>query len=447
MANEVFISYSRKDFAKVREVKNSLDRELGIDCWMDLDGIESGAQFEDVIIDAICRHDTFLFMKSAHSMQSEWALDELDYAKHENKRIVFVHLDDSEMIGKFYFRYHKYDQIVWSESIQRVKLIRDLRKWISQKTNKKEESEKNTKTLEETQGKEPHVLLHPIIGADGLYGYVDDSGKMVIKPKWRDADYFSEGLASVTEDNDLYGYIDETGAMIIKPQWIEANPFSEGLAAVKILRTADNGFEYDQYGYINHTGKYVIPPNWNEAGDFYEGYACVKRGELYGGRGGFIDKTGRLAIPAIENWKDWKDVSEGMMRVCDVRNRWGFVNTKGEQVIPFKWKNARAFSEGLAAVQNDKDEWCFIDKKGSVKIPTNNQWKEVGYFRCGLARVMKSTCRYDEEWGYINIKGELVIDFQWLEAMDFDQGVARVKTTSLWRLINTKGEFVDSLPG
>ena len=396
------------------------------------------------------------------------------------------------MTKKFFFRYHKYDQIVWKDPIQRDKLIRDLKKWLPHHlgTNTQSESEAKRKAedmrlkeeverkaaeeaklkaekaqkeelllrildglgnrsivgSDEKSEKEPPVLLHPVINADGLWGYQDDSGKMVIKPRWKDADYFSEGLASVTADYDLYGYIDETGAMIIKPQWIEANPFSEGLAAVKILKTADNGFEYDQYGYIDHTGKYVIPSNWNEAGDFYEGYACVKRGELYGGRGGFIDKTGRLAIPALNNWKDWKDVSEGMMRVCDERNRWGFFNTKGEQVIPFKWKNARAFSEGLAAVQNDKDEWCFIDKKGNVKIPTNSQWKEVGHFRCGLARVMKSTCRYDEEWGYINTKGELVIDFQWLEAMDFDQGVARVKTTILWRLINTKGEFVDSLP-
>ena len=50
---------------------------------MDLDGIESGEQFEDVIINAIYKCDTILFMMSANFMQSEWALDELDFAKHE----------------------------------------------------------------------------------------------------------------------------------------------------------------------------------------------------------------------------------------------------------------------------------------------------------------------------------------------------------------------------
>ena len=57
MANEVFISYSRKDYEIVRKVKDSIDKELGIDCWMDLDGIESGDQFKEVIISAIVRHD------------------------------------------------------------------------------------------------------------------------------------------------------------------------------------------------------------------------------------------------------------------------------------------------------------------------------------------------------------------------------------------------------
>ena len=49
MANEVFISYSRKDYEKVKAVKDEIDGLVGIDCWMDLDGIESGEWFKKVI--------------------------------------------------------------------------------------------------------------------------------------------------------------------------------------------------------------------------------------------------------------------------------------------------------------------------------------------------------------------------------------------------------------
>ena len=129
MNNGVFISYSRKDLEEVKKIKYEIDKEVGIDCWMDLDGIESGEQFEDVIIEAISNSDIVLFMMSANSMQSPWALDELDFAKHEKKRVVLVSIDNAEMKGKFYFRYHKYDNIIWDNAPQRSKLIRDLRNW------------------------------------------------------------------------------------------------------------------------------------------------------------------------------------------------------------------------------------------------------------------------------------------------------------------------------
>ena len=139
---DVFISYSRKDLELVKEIKAEIDCLVGIDCWMDLDGVESGEQFEDLIINAICKCDTILFMMSANSMQSEWALDELDFAKHEKKRIVLIGIDNTEMSGKFYFRYHKYDIITWNNQPQREKLIRNLKSWIGIEQKEKGEAEK-----------------------------------------------------------------------------------------------------------------------------------------------------------------------------------------------------------------------------------------------------------------------------------------------------------------
>ena len=133
MAKEIFISYSRKDFDKVKAIKDEIDRELGIDCWFDVNGIESGEQFRDVIISAISNHNTVLFMLSTNSMQSEWALDELNFAKYKEKRIVLVYLEECKMTDNFYINYHKYDSILWNDPIQHDKLIRDLRTWFPPK--------------------------------------------------------------------------------------------------------------------------------------------------------------------------------------------------------------------------------------------------------------------------------------------------------------------------
>lgn len=131
MAKEIFISYSRKDFDKVKAIKDEIDHELGLDCWMDLDGIESGDQFEDVIISAINAHDTMLFMLSYNSMNSQFALDELNFAKMKGKRVVLLFIEPCQMTDKFCFKYSKYDTIDWNDPLQHKKLISNLHKWFS----------------------------------------------------------------------------------------------------------------------------------------------------------------------------------------------------------------------------------------------------------------------------------------------------------------------------
>lgn len=129
MANEVFISYSRKDYEKVRKIKEEIDRTIGINCWMDLDGIESDKQFVDVIINAINRHETILFILSKSSMYSTWALKELRFAEDKKKRIVLVLIDNSKMTDKFSFHYGDKDVIDWNAILERNKLLSNLKTW------------------------------------------------------------------------------------------------------------------------------------------------------------------------------------------------------------------------------------------------------------------------------------------------------------------------------
>ena len=67
---------------------------------------------------------------------------------------------------------------------------------------------------------------------DGKWGYVNETGKMIIAPLYAAAHKFSEGLAAV-KNGDKWGYIDNTGKMVIPPQYLMADNFSEGLAAVE----------------------------------------------------------------------------------------------------------------------------------------------------------------------------------------------------------------------
>lgn len=84
------------------------------------------------------------------------------------------------------------------------------------------------------------------------YGYIDSSGKVVIKPRFDLTFHFSEGLAAV-EIGGKWGYIDKAGKMVIAPKDLEhVEDFRHGLAFV----TTKDG----KYGYIDSSGKYVWTP-------------------------------------------------------------------------------------------------------------------------------------------------------------------------------------------
>jgi WG containing repeat len=77
----------------------------------------------------------------------------------------------------------------------------------------------------------------------------------------------------------------------------------------------------------------------------------------------------------------------------------------GRYKIPARFYDAGAFSEGLAAVQPFAavEAYGFINKSGGLVIQVD--YDEVRSFCDGLAAVWRNG-----KWGYINRKGETVIE-------------------------------------
>lgn len=88
-----------------------------------------------------------------------------------------------------------------------------------------------------------------VISVDLRVGFMDKSGKVIIKPEFFEARDFSEGLAAI-ELNEEYGFIDKTGTIVIEPRpYIYLPKFVNGLAQVT---TRDFNF-----GYIDKKGNFV----------------------------------------------------------------------------------------------------------------------------------------------------------------------------------------------
>ena len=149
MKERIFISYKRANKDIVFKIKDDIEKNVGEKCWIDLDGIESDAQFVDVIIKAINEAEIFLFMYSKkhgeiENYKKDWTTRELSYAEKRDKKIIFINLDGSNLTDYFEFKFGEYQQVDAASTTAMSKLYSDLSKWLETKnSNIVEKDEKN----------------------------------------------------------------------------------------------------------------------------------------------------------------------------------------------------------------------------------------------------------------------------------------------------------------
>lgn len=124
-------------------------------------------------------------------------------------------------------------------------------------------------TLFDFVGKSSEGLT--LVEKNGFYGFINDTGKIVIALTFDDAQAFSEGLAAVKQ-GEKWGYINKKGNFKIEPTYDIATSFNEGLAAVR------NNFVW---GYINSKNKPVIDFKYDFAYPFIDGKAQVMKGTTW----------------------------------------------------------------------------------------------------------------------------------------------------------------------
>ncbi len=264
------------------------------------------------------------------------------------------------------------------------------------------------------------------VRVDDRWGYIDKSGKIIIEPQFDWTYSFSEGLARVTVD-DKSGYIDKSGKIVIKPRFDDSRPFSEGLAVVEID---------EKYGYIDKSGKIIIEPQFKFAYSFSEGLACVL---IDGYKGGFINTSGRFVIAPEFGFA--YPFSEGLaaVRIEDHGDCMGYIDRTGRVVIRTRFDYAGPFSDGLAWVQSNA-VIRYIDRSGRVVIEEQSErgWNlSDNSFSEGLLKV-----KIDGEWGYIDTSGRVVIEPQFDRADSFSEGLAWVKVGEKYGYIDRTGKYV-----
>jgi WG containing repeat len=271
---------------------------------------------------------------------------------------------------------------------------------------------------------------------DCKLGYVDKTGRVVIQPQFDQAGYFYEGLAGVginINGQMKYGFINKAGRFVIDPEFDGVHSFSDGLAGIVLGNKS---------GYIDRKGRVVISPQFREVTPFYRGLARVRIFTSEGtfrGRWGVIDKKGQFVVPpkydGIRHFTD-QIIIAGIF--TNNQWKWGLLSWTGKTIIEPDSERVDNLRKGIDPIKF----------KGKPKIVDNvtTIWGSEAYTRSiidfskGLIPVS-----INEQLGYLNLQGELVISPLSLSAQAFSEGPVPILVGRKYGYIDKTGKMVTSL--
>lgn len=350
MKYDVFISYSRDDKALVLPFVKQINKAVMRDCWIDLKGIESGVEFEEVIMKAIDECQIVLFMLSDNSLKSKWTKREVYYAEDEGKRIVPVLIDGEKLRGWFKFHFGNVDYIDIRSEEQKQKLIRNLRDWLGvEEAERKAEEEANLKTKYAKNVAEIHINVDADCHLFRFNEYVsqlksDEDNVIYLNPGKHRLEFVSTQYFNVRKSM-LYSL-----ASNITCDFIEVMLKGEVEERTKTREVEEEAKKEAEEK--EHQKKLKLLENTK--------LECIEEG----GKHGFADESGKVVIPC--KWRNTDSFSEGLALVQNDNEKYGFIDKTGKVVIPCKWRYALPFSEDLAKVEDGGGKWWTIDKAGKV---------------------------------------------------------------------------------
>ena len=241
-----------------------------------------------------------------------------------------------------------------------------------------------------------------VANSNGKKGIIDLDGNLLVQCNYGDITNVHEQLAVFKKVGFIqYGFMTLDGNEVIPDTLYGARSFSEGLAAVWDSVYVNDSVKVKKCGYIDKYGQVVIPFVWDEGFFFVNGRAIVRDGNKYK----IIDRDNRVLNEVRGLDRDnkeyfWCDLQEGRAKVY-----------------------SKASGSSLIGI---------IDYEG--RLLADMKYKNIGgKYNQGLIWATDTT----NKWGYLDVNGNVAIDFVYDGAEDFDDdGQAWVCKDGLWKLIS-----------
>ena len=231
-----------------------------------------------------------------------------------------------------------------------------------------------------------------------MYGMMDKSFNTILPAQFHQLGQMtSNGLVFAQKNNgDLFGYYDKEGNEVIAPRFKQADDFIDGYATVKegfvyyVINTIGDTLWNSSTNPLSNLGskRFVMPVSYDQVS-----------------YGLFNEKGERVSENSFHNLVT--DFYDGLAGVMGDNNKLGYINTSGDWEIEPKYYGSHNFSDGVAWVQESlAGEWILINKSGAVQFRLEAGLWPVGSYENGLCSIMKKSVPV--EYLYIDKKGKVI---------------------------------------
>lgn len=221
---------------------------------------------------------------------------------------------------------------------------------------------------------------------------------------------------------------------------------------------------------------YSCSPKMSAKKKVYDLYLFTENGKW-----GYIDENGTVMIPPIYEGCCFEQLyiddvctqkfSSDELCVVKKGGKFGVIDAKGNEIIPFQYDDISFYSDDTLFEAKSNDKWGVIDIHNNLIFPFVfiNEYDLILYNECGYGKIKEvvykldyktkemtpTECRYvyrcddgfplekiDGQFGFMNKKGELIIQPIYQDVLPFVEGLAAVQLDGKWGFIDTLGNMV-----
>ena len=231
------------------------------------------------------------------------------------------------------------------------------------------------------------IVSNTIPKVGSRYGIIDQKGKVVLELKYKSIYFCGNNLFSINTNNlpkstvnDCKLYSLTSNSFLTKDSFDSINQVENGLLMVE---------KGELVGYINELGETVVSP-------VYQPYYGDERGEGGDGGDGGEEKC-YVGLNSDENIANNDIYNKTELLLVQLDGKIGYINFKGEIIIPIIYTYGGNFYKGLASVSDENQNKSIIDTKGKVILEN----AEIVYYynnsKYAIAKQENSFYKIDTE--------------------------------------------------